>query len=208
MAEHAGLIAERFGDLVDEWCTLNEPINYLFAGYGIGFFPPGKTAFPDLDTKFVPVVKDYVAAHAEMSKAIKAADTIDADGDGGRVGDVRRRAGDARQQAVARTRRHRGARSHRLRVSPRVRRLAVQRHVRSGSRRHPRRGSPRVARHARLARAAVLLPRRRHRKVRADPADRCHALLRRLRSRFVPARRRAHVLRATHGLRGLPRRHR
>jgi beta-glucosidase/6-phospho-beta-glucosidase/beta-galactosidase len=46
MAEHAGLMAERFGDLVDEWGTLNEPINYLFAGYGIGLFPPGKTAFP------------------------------------------------------------------------------------------------------------------------------------------------------------------
>ena len=82
MAEHAGLMAERFGDLVDEWGTLNEPINYLFAGYGIGLFPPGKTAFPDLDTKFVPVVRDYVAAHAAMSKAIKAADTTDGDGDG------------------------------------------------------------------------------------------------------------------------------
>lgn len=82
MAEHAALLADRFGDLVDEWGTINEPMNYLMAAYGIGFFPPGKTAFPDLEEKLVPVVRDYVAAHAAMSKAIKAADTIDADGDG------------------------------------------------------------------------------------------------------------------------------
>ncbi len=82
MAEHAALMAERFGDLVDEWCTVNEPMNYLMAAYGIGFFPPGRTTFPDIEEKLVPVVKDYIAAHAEMSKAIKAADTVDADTDG------------------------------------------------------------------------------------------------------------------------------
>jgi len=82
MAEHAALIAERFGGLVDEWGTINEPMNYLMAAYGIGFFPPGRTTFPAIEEKLVPVVRDYVAAHAAMSKAIKQADTIDADGDG------------------------------------------------------------------------------------------------------------------------------
>jgi beta-glucosidase len=82
MAQHAGLIAERFGDLVDEWGTLNEPMIYLFAGYGVGQFPPGKATIANAETEFVPVVRDYIAAHAAMYKAIKAKDTVDVDGDG------------------------------------------------------------------------------------------------------------------------------
>lgn len=82
MAEHARLLAQKFGDRVDDWATLNEPVNYLLAAYGIGAFPPGKvTLFPDL-TGFMPVVRDYLSAHAAIYAAIKEADTIDADGDG------------------------------------------------------------------------------------------------------------------------------
>jgi beta-glucosidase len=61
---------------------VNEPINYLLAGDGIGNFPPGRVTLGQLATDFVPVVRDYIAAHAAMYKAIKANDTIDADGDG------------------------------------------------------------------------------------------------------------------------------
>ena len=82
MAAHAGLLAQRLGDLVDEWGTENEPVNYLLAGYGVGQFPPGKVALGDLTGQFAPVVRDYLAAHAAMYDAIKANDTIDADGDG------------------------------------------------------------------------------------------------------------------------------
>ncbi len=82
MAEHARLMAEQFGDLVDEWGTLNEPVNYLIAGYLLAQFPPGRFTFTDLTGKFIPVLRDYIAAHAAMYDAIKAADTIDADGDG------------------------------------------------------------------------------------------------------------------------------
>jgi beta-glucosidase len=82
MAEHAGLLAQRLGDLVDEWGTVNEPINYLFAAYGGGFFPPGKVTINALSTEFLPVLRDYIAAHAAMYDAIKANDTVDADGDG------------------------------------------------------------------------------------------------------------------------------
>lgn len=81
MAKFAKLLAERFGDRVDDWATLNEPVNYLLASYGIGTFPPGKAklfTMPD----FMAVVRDYLAAHAAMYAAIKEADTIDADGDG------------------------------------------------------------------------------------------------------------------------------
>ncbi|HVU05171.1 MAG TPA: family 1 glycosylhydrolase, partial [Polyangiaceae bacterium] len=82
MAAHARRLAERFGDRVDDWATLNEPVNYLLASYGIGSFPPGKsTLFPDLK-KFSPIVRDFLAAHAAMYAAIKEADTVDADGDG------------------------------------------------------------------------------------------------------------------------------
>lgn len=82
MAEHAALIAARFGDLVDDWGTLNEPINYLLAAYGIGSFPPGKVAISDVGGILVPAVRDYLAAHVAMYRAIKTADIADADGDG------------------------------------------------------------------------------------------------------------------------------
>jgi beta-glucosidase/6-phospho-beta-glucosidase/beta-galactosidase len=81
LAQHAALMAERFGDLVDEWGTLNEPLNYILAGYGIGYFPPGKNDILNLPV-FVKAIRDYVAGHAAMYKAIKSSDTVDADGDG------------------------------------------------------------------------------------------------------------------------------
>jgi beta-glucosidase len=85
IAEHAALLAERFGDRVDEWGTVNEPVNYLLAGYGIGSFPPGKQtilAESSLIGEFLPAVRDYLRFHAAIYRAIKAADTVDADADG------------------------------------------------------------------------------------------------------------------------------
>jgi beta-glucosidase len=85
LREHATLIGQRFGDLVDDWGTVNEPINYLFASYAVGLFPPGVVS---LDPgAFAKVLRDYIAAHAAMYTALKAADTVDADGDG-RAADV------------------------------------------------------------------------------------------------------------------------
>jgi beta-glucosidase len=81
MADHAGRIARELGDLVDDWGTLNEPVNYLLAAYGTGSYPPGRaTLFQP--TAFAAVVRDYIAAHAAMYHAIKQNDTVDADGDG------------------------------------------------------------------------------------------------------------------------------
>ena len=83
LAEHAGLLAERFGDRVDDWCTLNEPVNYMLAGYGVGNFPPGKNnLITDVEGKFIPAVRNFLSANALMYAAMKAADTTDADGDG------------------------------------------------------------------------------------------------------------------------------
>lgn len=84
-AAHAKLLAQTFGDLVDEWGTVNEPINYLLAAYGVKQFPPGKYLVfdqSDLLNKFVPIVRDYLRAHVAMYQAIKQYDTVDADGDG------------------------------------------------------------------------------------------------------------------------------
>ncbi len=80
LAEHAALLAQRYGDIVDEWGTLNEPVNYLFAAYAVGQFPPGVLSIDP--NHFGVVMRDYIAAHAAIYDAIKANDTIDADGDG------------------------------------------------------------------------------------------------------------------------------
>lgn len=82
LAEHAQLIGQRFGDRVDDFGTVNEPINYLVASHGVGMFPPGKSYLMALTEKFVPVVRDYLAGHVAAYDALKKADTHDADGDG------------------------------------------------------------------------------------------------------------------------------
>ncbi len=87
LAEFAGLIAVRYGDRVDEWCTLNEPINYLLASYGVGFFPPGKDYLLNDFPRLIQAYENYLAAHVAMYEAIKANDTQDADDDG-RAADV------------------------------------------------------------------------------------------------------------------------
>lgn len=82
LAEHAALLAKRYGDRVDEWCTLNEPINYLIASYGSGFFPPGTTYLLTDFERMVDIFRFYLRAHVAVYDAIKANDTVDADGDG------------------------------------------------------------------------------------------------------------------------------
>ncbi len=82
MGEHAALLAKRFGDIVDEWGTVNEPVNFMVAGYGLGLFPPGKVTLADINATLIPALRDYLSAHAAMYHAIKDNDTTDADGDG------------------------------------------------------------------------------------------------------------------------------
>lgn len=82
-AEHAALLAERFGDRVDEWATLNEPVNYLLGAYGQETFPPGKNGIlTDIDGTVIAAARNYLAGHAAAYDAVKGADTVDADGDG------------------------------------------------------------------------------------------------------------------------------
>jgi beta-glucosidase/6-phospho-beta-glucosidase/beta-galactosidase len=82
-AEHVALVTARFGDRVEEWVTLNEPINYLMGAYGVGVFPPGKNGLLSaFEETFMAAARNYVAGHVAAYRAIKANDTIDASGDG------------------------------------------------------------------------------------------------------------------------------
>lgn len=82
LADHARRLAARYGKYVDDWATLNEPINYLLASYGLGSFPPGKALVTSDLEGFLRVLRTYIDAHAAIYDAIKEADTVDADGDG------------------------------------------------------------------------------------------------------------------------------
>lgn len=87
----AGLLAERYGDRVDSWVTFNEPVNYIVAAYGAGYFPPGRSYVIDsigkeaddpIFQRLVGVFRSMLHAHVAIYDAIKANDVVDADGDG------------------------------------------------------------------------------------------------------------------------------
>jgi beta-glucosidase len=87
MAELGALMAQKYGDRVDEWVTLNEPINYFLSAYGTATYPPGRGGDFDLLNMdavraLLDTVERYAEAHVALYEAIKANDTMDADGDG------------------------------------------------------------------------------------------------------------------------------
>jgi beta-glucosidase len=83
-AEFAGEAARRLGDRVDEWTTFNEPMGYVASGWIGGAFPPGKENFSadGIIAEVLPVVEGMLDANARAYAAVKAADAIDATGDG------------------------------------------------------------------------------------------------------------------------------
>ena len=83
-AEFAAECAVRFGDLVDEWSTFNEPGGYLLSGYLGGAFPPAKQNLTkdDVLANVFPVAEGMLNGNAAAYHAVHAADTTDADGDG------------------------------------------------------------------------------------------------------------------------------
>ena len=73
----------KFGDLVDFWATLNEPVVVIVSGFvnaaGVGGnFPPGVFNF----NAVLQTLGNLVTAHARGYDALHAWDTQDADGDG------------------------------------------------------------------------------------------------------------------------------
>ncbi|MBI4862276.1 MAG: glycoside hydrolase family 1 protein [Candidatus Riflebacteria bacterium] len=71
-------MGQELGDLVDLWCTENEPVVYALASYGNGVFPPGKT---DVGVA-LRVYARLIEAHGKAYRALHDSDRIDADGDG------------------------------------------------------------------------------------------------------------------------------
>src|SRR6266850_2361096 len=82
-AKFAAYAGWKFGDLVDLWCTINEPVVVIVSGFinaaGVGGnFPPGVFSFAAVRT----TIPNLVAAHARAYDSLHATDTVDADGDG------------------------------------------------------------------------------------------------------------------------------
>jgi len=72
-------MAEEYGDKVDYYATINEPMVYIAGTYLLGIYPGGETLnLPHLREGYA----NMAFAHAAAVAAIREADTIDADGDG------------------------------------------------------------------------------------------------------------------------------
>ncbi len=83
IAKYAGFVGREFGGEVDLWATQNEPYAVVLPGYLLPskdrVNPPG-LSFRMQEAKAVLVA--MIEAHARMYDALKAGDTVDADGDG------------------------------------------------------------------------------------------------------------------------------
>lgn len=78
LAAFAGRAGAAFGDLVDWWCTINEPNVLVAKGYLAAQWPPGVRDPP----RALRVMAALQRAHGFMAQALRARDTADADGDG------------------------------------------------------------------------------------------------------------------------------
>jgi beta-glucosidase len=77
--EYAALMATEFGSQVDLWQTLNEPEWDSLGGYLVAGYPPGYLLKPG---RCLNALSWMALAHGAAYDAIKALDTVDADGDG------------------------------------------------------------------------------------------------------------------------------
>jgi beta-glucosidase len=78
LGELAQKLGERYGDLVDNWCTINEPNAIFASAYLAGWFPPGVTDM----SRGLKVYATTLDAHAAIAKALRASDVISARGPG------------------------------------------------------------------------------------------------------------------------------
>jgi beta-glucosidase/6-phospho-beta-glucosidase/beta-galactosidase len=83
IAKYSGFVAREYGAKVDMWATQNEPLAVVLAGY---LSPsPTRTNPPAVSFRYAEAKAVHASmqvAHARQYDAIKAADTVDADGDG------------------------------------------------------------------------------------------------------------------------------
>ncbi|MEU8762430.1 GH1 family beta-glucosidase [Streptomyces sp. NPDC048659] len=66
---YAGVVAERLGDRVKRWITLNEPFVHLSFGYAFGVHAPGRTLMLDA----LPVAHHQLLGHGLATAAVRAA---------------------------------------------------------------------------------------------------------------------------------------
>ncbi len=67
-AEYAGHVADRLGDRVRRWITLNEPVVHMAQGYAYGTHAPGRTLLLDA----LPVAHHQLLGHGLALRAVKA----------------------------------------------------------------------------------------------------------------------------------------
>src|SRR5439155_21073072 len=77
-AAFAGRAGAAFGDLVDWWCTINEPNVLVAKSYLAAQWPPGVRD----PRRAALVLAALMRAHGLMAGALRASDRVDADGDG------------------------------------------------------------------------------------------------------------------------------
>jgi beta-glucosidase len=68
-AEYAGIVANRLGDRVSRWITLNEPFIHLAFGYALGTEAPGRTLLLDA----LPAGHHLLLGHGLAAAAVRAA---------------------------------------------------------------------------------------------------------------------------------------
>jgi beta-glucosidase len=78
LAAFAGRAGAAFGDLVDWWCTINEPNVLVAKGYLAGQWPPGVRD----PRRGALALAALMRAHALMTAELRARDRVDVDGDG------------------------------------------------------------------------------------------------------------------------------
>ncbi len=78
LAAFAGRAGAAFGDLVDWWCTINEPNVLVAKSYLAAQWPPGVRD----PRRAALVLAALMRAHGLMAGALRQTDRIDADGDG------------------------------------------------------------------------------------------------------------------------------
>ncbi len=68
-AEYAAVVADRLGDRVRRWITLNEPFVHMSFGYGFGVHAPGRALLLDA----LPVAHHQLLGHGLATAALRAA---------------------------------------------------------------------------------------------------------------------------------------
>ncbi|WCJ18997.1 beta glucosidase 12 [Euphorbia peplus] len=63
---YAELCFEKFGDRVKHWITLNEPLNYAFAGYSLGVYAPVRCSNRSTCQEGDSGIEPYIVSHNQL----------------------------------------------------------------------------------------------------------------------------------------------